>query len=84
MAETSEARKRREEREAAASPWTAVLMLDGEPVCGPVPCDLYDAAAILSPLVAGWLGGPVSVAKAVAAMRPVPDAQTSLFAEVDQ
>lgn len=49
--------------------WTAVLYLDGEPVTGELPIDLYDAATIMSPLMASWLGGPVSVAKAVASAR---------------
>lgn len=61
------------------SGWSAIVLLDGEPVCGEVPCEDYEAALILSPLVAGWLGGPVSVARAVVAMRPVDDEQQSLF-----
>lgn len=66
------------------SAWTAVLFLDGEPVTGPVPVDDYDAATIMSPLMASWLGGPVSVAKAVAATRTdaVELDEPTLFDEV--
>lgn len=60
--------------------WSAVVLLDGEPVSGPVPIDDYEAANILSPLVAGWLGGSVSVVAAVAATRAAElDDQPSLF-----
>ena len=62
--------------------WSAVVLRDGQPVCDPVPCHDMDAAAVLAPLVVGWLGGPVSVMRAVVAARPaVEDAQPSLFEE---
>lgn len=76
MGTNSEARKRKAERDQR---WSAIVLLDGEPVSGEVPCEDYEAALILSPLVAGWLGGPVSVAKAVMACRPQADEQASLF-----
>ncbi len=64
--------------------WSAVLLRDGQPVCDPVPCDDMDAAAVLAPLVVGWLGGPVSVMQAVVATRPVIVAdEPSLFDELE-
>jgi hypothetical protein len=45
--------------------WSAQLFRDGEPVTGAVPCDAWDAAGLLGPVVVGWLGGPVSVTRAV-------------------
>lgn len=64
------------------SAWTAVLFCDGEPVSDPIPCEDWDAAAVFAPLVAGWLGGPVSIVRAVVASRPsVVDPQPSLFEE---
>lgn len=84
--ETSEARKRREEaaaREAAAN-WSAVLYLDGEPVTGRVPCLDYEAALIASPLIASWLGGPVSVAHAVTAVRTAAAAEPDLFSSLGE
>lgn len=63
--------------------WTTVLYADGVPVVDELSCSDWDAATILAPLVVGWLGGPVSVARAVVASRePEPDAQPSLFDEV--
>lgn len=45
--------------------WSAALFLDGVQVTDPIPCDIYDAATIASPLMASWIGGPVSVSSAV-------------------
>lgn len=45
--------------------WSAVILLDGEPVTGPVPFTPWEAASPLARLVAGITGGPVSVAGAV-------------------
>lgn len=82
MGETSEARKRREEAQPQRDGWTAALYLDGEQVVSPQRCSDYEAATILAPLVAGWLGGPVSLASAVIAARPDEVApQGSLFGE---
>lgn len=65
------------------SAWSAVLLYDGEPVTGSIPCDDFDAAGIVAVFFAGWLGGPVSVGAAVSANRvPEPDPQPSLFEEV--
>lgn len=76
----ADARKAREGAAPARDGWTAALYLDGEQVVTPQPCSDYEAATILAPLVAGWLGGPVSLASAVIAARP-PDVepQGSLF-----
>lgn len=63
--------------------WTAILYADGEPVTGEVPCLDWVAADLLAPLVHGWLGGPVSIVRAVSDVRAV-DAQAdqpSLFDE---
>lgn len=63
--------------------WTAVLCADGEPVTGEVPCTEWIAAELLAFVVAGWVGGPVSVGQAVFASRErETDAQASLFDEV--
>lgn len=80
---TSEARKRAEEK-AARQGWSAILLLDGEPVTGPVPCEDYEAALIASPLVAGWLGGPVSVAQAVTAVRTAAAHEPNLLDVLDE
>lgn len=78
MARTSEARKRAEEATSATG-WSAVLYLDGEPVTGRVPCLDYEAALIASPLMASWLGGPVSVASAVTAVRAAAASELTLL-----
>lgn len=64
--------------------WAAALYLDGVQVTEPIPCDDFDAACIASPLVASWLGGPVSAANAVAAARAdaVVVDEPTLFDEV--
>jgi hypothetical protein len=59
--------------------WSAVLLADGEPVTGEVPCLDWVAADLLGPLVVGWLGGPVSIVRAVSATRDANPAQPSLF-----
>lgn len=61
--------------------WTAVLLADGEPVTGEVPCLDWAVADVLAPLVHGWLGGPVSIVRAVSNVRAADavDAQPSLF-----
>lgn len=62
--------------------WTAVLLADGEPVTGEVPCLEWTIADMLAPLVAGWLGGPVSIVQAVSATREHEmQTQASLFDE---
>lgn len=64
--------------------WSAVLLADGEPVTGEVPCIDWAVADVLAPLVVGWLGGPVSIAGAVSAVRAAdvePDVQPTLFDE---
>lgn len=81
MSSNSEARKRAAEKQAAAG-WSAVLYLDGEAVTGPVPCLDYEAALIASPLMASWLGGPVSVARAVTAVRVEAAAEPDLFSSL--
>lgn len=78
----SEARKKTEaQRVSVAGDWSMIVLLDGEAVTGAVPCTDWDAAQVMSPLVASWLGGPVSVANAVAATRHRPEDQPSLFEE---
>lgn len=63
--------------------WSAALFYDGQQVTGPIPCDDYDAATIASPLMASWIGGPISVAQAVVASRTVVlFDEPSLFDEV--
>lgn len=61
--------------------WSAVLYRDGEPVSGVVPVDVWDVASIMGPVVVGWVGGPVSVARAVHATRLAPPVQGSLLDE---
>lgn len=63
--------------------WTAVLLADGVPVTGEVPCSDWTAADVLGPLVVGWLGGSVSIAGAVSSVRAedAVEAQPSLFDE---
>lgn len=63
--------------------WSAVILKDGEPVAPAMPCSEWTAAEVLAPLVAGWLGGPVSIVQAVVATRaPAVEPQASLFEEV--
>ncbi len=45
--------------------WSAIILRDGDPITGPVPLTRWEAASVLAQLVAGWTGGPVSVASAV-------------------
>lgn len=85
MTMNSEARKRLEETQpfAATSCWSAVLLRDGVAVTGEVPCSEWLAAELLALLVAGWVGGPVSVVNGVISARvPEVEPQGSLFEEV--
>lgn len=82
---TSEARKRAEEVApfVPVTCWSAVLLRDGVPVTGEVPCSEWNAAEVVAPLLVGWLGGPVSIVNGVIAARePVVEPQGSLFGEV--
>lgn len=75
----ADARKRQEERAASNDRWSVVVYRDGEPVSGTLPCTDWDAATVVAPWFAGWLGGPVSVVNAIAAARFDPESQRSLF-----
>lgn len=63
--------------------WTAILLADGEPITGEVPCSEWAVADVLAPFVVDWLGGPVSIVQAVSATRAaeVVAEQASLFDE---